>query len=445
MPTSKCHLLSLPPEILQHIYIFSLSPNFPHASPYLAAVLSAPYLYRLTFLYAFWNSGPLQYVGMSHRPPLYNGPGSHLRRLFYPLSGPLSVIGINEKKRIELQKSVMRCRWCTFDNARQWLEEIRLAVTEDVLTALDVLPSLDTQTRLDCLIAKWPASRATFVTSTFDGSELALKSSDPFVSALSADYRGPDPEGVRLKMTLAPTTFFVLPPHLLTGKPEWTREKVDSLQLFSSYVSPHAVKCQREAFHEGMRNAIIQRHYDALLTLVWLGTRSVEFGVSEGLVAATYDENPFKPPPELFRLVAKQGMRPSAATLNKRSGYQGKNDEVEISLWLFTLLLRAHAEAMPQNDPGIQAWANQLSTCRDSDGTVKALAQWVIDWKSSYGKFNPREWRQPLFRAGRLSRSRRDEMGIRFEEILGGEVLGFEEQLEKRMQWRDGERGIRED
>ena len=333
----------------------------------------------------------------------------------------------------------MRCRWCTFDNARRWLEEIRQAVIEDLLSRYDLLPSPDTQTRLDCFIAKWPASRATFVTpvfnevtKAFNESELTLKSFGPFASAFSVYYRETDPEGVRLKLTLTPTTFLVLPPHLLTGKPEWTREKVDSLQLFSSYVSLDAVKCQREAFHEGMRNAIIQRHYDALLTLVWLGTRVAEFEISEGLAAATYDDNPFRAPPELFRLVAKQGMRPFAATADERSGYREQNDEAEISLWLFTLLLRAHAESMPQNDPDIKAWANHLSTNEDSDWTVRALAQWVADWKSSYGKRKPGDYRRPLFRAGRVSRHKKeDKMAIRLEEILGGELIGFEEQVEE--------------
>ena len=339
----------------------------------------------------------------------------------------------------------MRCRWCTFNNARRWLEELRLAVIEDLLSTFELLPSPDSQTRLDCFIAKWPATRATFVTSAFNGSELTLKICGPFASALSADYRVTDPQGVRYNLTLTPTRFLVLPPHLLTGKPEWTREKVDSLQLFSSYVSLPAVKRQHEAFHEGMRNAIIQRHYDALLTLVWLGTLVVEFEVGRGLVAATYDENPFKPPAEMFRLVAKQGMRPFAATSDKRSGYRVKNDEAEISLWLFTLLLRAHAESMPQNDPDIKAWASHLSTCKDSDGTVKALAQWIADWKSSYGKLKQGDCREPLFRAGRVSSWKKDDkMGIRFEEILGGEVVGFEEQVEQRMRSRDGGMGMKE-
>ena len=322
----------------------------------------------------------------------------------------------------------MRCRWCTFDNAKRWLEEIALAVINDLLRTLCWISSPDTQTRLNCFIAKSAASGATLVVSGLDGSELTFESSGPFITVLEGTHRGPNPQGRRSFIRLAPTTFLVLPPHFLTGKPVWTREKVDSLQLFSSHVSLPVMKPQHEAFHEGMRNAIIQRHYDALLTLVWLGTRMAEFGASQALVAASYDENPFKPPREMFRLVAKQGMRPFAATSDEHSRYAGKNNEAEISLWLFVLLLRAHAEGMPQNDPDIEAWANQLSTCQDSDGTVRALAQWVVDWKSDYGKRNPGRFGQPFFREGRLSRRGKDhEMGIRFEEILGGEVLGVVE------------------
>ena len=371
---------------------------------------------------------------MSIRPFLRPKPGPHLRRLFYPLSGPLSV-HMPQVKRIELQESVMRCRWCTFDNAKPWLEQISMAVIKDLLATLDLLLSPDDQTRLDCFIAKSVVSDATFVASGLSGSKLALKSSGPFNSTLSAFYCGPDPKGVKAKISIAPMTFLVLPSHLLTGKPEWTREKVNSLQIFSSYVSLYAVTHQRHAFYEGMRNAVIQRHYDALLTLVWLGTRLAEFEGSEGLMAASYDENLLKPPPELFRFVAKQGMRPVAATSDECSGCQVKNGEAEISLWLFTLLLRAHAESMPQNDLDIEAWANYLSTCQDSDSTVQALAQWVLDWSSSYGKWKPGDIRQPLFREGCVSWFRKnDKMGIRFEKILGGEVLSFKKQLEKK--WR---------
>ena len=339
---------------------------------------------------------------------------------------------------MELQESVMRCRWCTFDNAKPWLEEISLAVIKDLVGRFN-WPSLpDTQTHLEYFIADSAASR--FVVPGFNGSELSFRSAGPFLSAFSTRYRSPHPRAHISIITLAPTTFLVLPPHFLTGNPEWTREKVDKLQLFGSYVNLHAVECRHEAFHEGMRNAIIQRHYDALLTLVWIGTRlaEAEFVVfSRWSAAESYRENPLKPLSELFRLVAKQGMRPFAATSDESSGYQVKTDDADISMRLFTLLLRAHAESMPQNDPDIEAWVNHLSTCQDSDGTIQALAQWVIDWRSSDwrsrdGKRKLDITRQPLFRAGLASRRAKDDMmGIRLEEILGGEPLGFEEQMMK--------------
>ena len=432
MSTSRRKLLPLPPELIQKIYLHSLSPNFPLASPALGAVLSAPYIYRLTFLHAFWNSTPLQNIGPSLRPFFFDQPGPHLRRLLLQLSRPLSVSGPTAK-RIELQESVMRCRWCTFDNAKPWLEEILVAVIKDLLGTLGLLPSPDTPTRLDYFIAKSAVSDVTLRATSLNGSQLEIRSFSPFDSALSADYHGPECRGFITNIKIAPTTFLVLPPHFLTGKPEWTREKVDSLRLFSSYVSLDVVKRQREAFQEGMRNAIIQRHDDALLTLVWLGTRLAE-------VKGSYDDNPFKPPPELFRLVAKQGMRPFAVN----------NEEAETSLWLFTLLLRAHAESMPLSDPDIEAWAIYLATCQDNDSTVQALGQWILDWGSSDGKWKLGDirrplfrearvgkWklgylRQPIFREGRVSRLERDgEMGIRFEEILGGEIVIFKEQLEK--------------
>ena len=306
------------------------------------------------------------------------------------------------------------------------------------LKCLALAPCGCEYTRLDSFISYLPAGSPTF---TFQG--LALNGSSflldyyyPFTAALSVFYGSPGPryKPTNREVSIAPTSFPVLPPQVLAGNPERTLEKIEDLKLCSSYVDLRTVKYHVEAVHEGMRNAIVQRHYDALLTLVSLASKlaDVRNTVSD-------DENPFEPPVELFRLVARQGLHDFTATSEMRSWCE--KAEAEISIGLFTLLIRTHAESMPQKDPNIEAWANCLRTSHDSDGTDVAFAQWVSDWSRNQrpselmnfpGRPEERGWKndrkggRPLFSRGGVSRSRRcEEMVRRFVEILeAGEFLG---------------------
>ena len=136
-------------------------------------------------------------------------------------------------------------------------------------------------------------------------------------------------------------------------------------------------------------------------------------------------------------------MRNFAATSDGCSGLGDRRDEVKISVRLFMLPLRAHAESMPRNDPEIEAWALQLLSIEDGDRSVLAFADWVLDWSSKercseficnrihlgrgeMGKLI----RSPLFPQGGVSLSRREEgMARRFEEIAGGKVMLFATEL----------------
>lgn len=445
MPTSKSHLLSLPPELLQSIYLHSFSPHLPHASPILAAALSTPHIYRLTFLRAFWNGLPIKAF---HGTYSYK-PGPYVCELFSPLPVPTVVSGVeraNGLARVELQEIVLRCRWCSLYNAKRWLEAVLLAVMKDLPGTLGLHLSPIERASLDSYL---PANLQTFFALGLDNSCSSLIYHRPFATALIATYHGPDPrfsQSTYRSFVVMPTSLLVLPSYVLTGHSEWTWEKVNGLKFLCSYADP-TVKYEVGALHEGMKNAIVQRHHDALLTLVWFADRRAEFvrSVSEKPFDHTRanEEIPFKVPAELFRLVARRGLQTFAATLDQHPSCECKEKETKTFIRLFMLLLRADAESLPQDDPDILAWADRLRACQDSDGTLAAFAQCISDWGSnkrlselksdSYGEMSgePRKVWWPRFRNGKLLRKRSDEeMAKKFEMILGEEEMTFAEEVE---------------
>lgn len=253
-------------------------------------------------------------------------------------------------------------------------------------------------------------------------------------------YRGLDSrfdQRFKPNLTISPMSVLAIPEHLLTGRPKWTGEKVDFLQMLCSYVDLRLVRYEFSAFHEGIKSAVVQENHEALLVLLWQAVRRYR-------KVTAHDESPFELPAELFQLVARRGVLSLAATSDRYSSSEAMIDDTLISRKLFTLLLRAHAESMPQEDPDIIAWATDLLKCKESAKNDHAdFAQWVLDWggqkrSSEYlfdrCRFTPRRGeqvkvRRPLFRGGSVSRQWiGSEMGKRFAEICGGRVESFEEE-----------------
>ena len=206
--------------------------------------------------------------------------------------------------------------------------------------------------------------------------------------------------------------------------------------MLSSYRSRPVHK--PSAFHEGMRFAILQLNYEALLIFVELADSFAMYGFSC---------QAFELPAELFRLVANCDYEVKYATTT--TSYSSSEDTVDaasIYVRLFILLLRAQAESMPQNDPDITRWAQRLLTCQDRSRTDRAFAQWVLDWSSRKmsiqqidpqvhrGKGTSRKAYRPMFEYGamRLAPLRRNanEMLKRFEAACAGEVAMFEAELD---------------
>ena len=271
-PLPKAHLLSLPTEILQSIYLSCLSPHLARASPILTSALSAEFIYRITFLHAFWASTPLVFVGTQSQKPYE--PGPNVRSLFQPLPVP-RVHDDNDAQaqRVDLQRTVLRYRWCSFYRARLYFSSAIEAMTRDLFTRLDITLSSHDQVHFNSSIAQnLPVSCPTFEATALDGSHFTLQYPRRLATALWMTYLGKADSGVDPKMTpnleIRPTDVLVFPEHVLTGKAQWTEEKVNLLQMLCSYVNLGSVQYELPAFHEGMKNAIVQGNYDALLVLI---------------------------------------------------------------------------------------------------------------------------------------------------------------------------------
>lgn len=116
------------------------------------------------------------------------------------------------------------------------------------------------------------------------------------------------------------------------------------------------VKCSTAALHAGTKNAILEGNATALLVLVW-----AEFRISQSRAPFPHDA-PYEIPPDLFRLAASDARKDDACA-----------DAVAIST--FSLLLRTHAESMPNFDKTILAWASYLL----SKPSSQAFGQWLAD------------------------------------------------------------------
>ncbi|KAJ5919059.1 hypothetical protein N7466_010002 [Penicillium verhagenii] len=106
LPRSR--LETLPVEILELIFLFSLEINLPRASPYLSRALSSPILFTWLIRLVFSSTNPSSRHGFftsEFLPP------------------PLDFWGLSLEQRQHLQTTLLACRWCTFPLMRKCQRE----------------------------------------------------------------------------------------------------------------------------------------------------------------------------------------------------------------------------------------------------------------------------------------------------------------------------------
>ncbi|KAL8795827.1 MAG: hypothetical protein Q9195_001707 [Heterodermia aff. obscurata] len=279
------------------------------------------------------------------------------------------------------------------------------AVAKDVPNFLN-LPFLpQDQKGLDSFVAHLSSAPSIF-NALDDESSVKWEHSRPFSAAIEVTYCRLNAfrfkQSYTTKFTIQPIAISVFPPSVVVRNRRRTKETVDGPNLLSSHMS-FTVKYQLEAVHEGMRNAITQGKYDALVTFFWLAIRLGEFKV---VGRRWNNDRPFEPPQEPFRLVARQGLEKTA-------------DKSHGSIGLFKLLLCAHAESMPSHDRDIKAWAESIASINGGNDNGRAFASWIVDcgcqercnevvrrWGFRVGAERrpeeEEEVRRPLLRAGNI-------------------------------------------
>lgn len=130
---------SLPTELIEKIFVYSLNTSFTRASPRLAAALSSERVYRLLIMLAFWDNDDYgDHKADSNDNKRYEGIGTrtwkgienfNIPRILRPLGH--DYVPISHNKRHTLQWAIIRRRWCTIDRIRSQLPDLaRLILTQ---------------------------------------------------------------------------------------------------------------------------------------------------------------------------------------------------------------------------------------------------------------------------------------------------------------------------
>lgn len=425
-------LLSLPTELHQSIFLHCFEPNLPRASPILRRSLSSEFVYKLSFLHAFWSSTPVEYRVLYGKSPHTYEPGPHIRSLFKPL--PVLRKADADEQEV-FQSTVLSYRWCTFSRARRYFSDIMEAVTKDLLLTFDPPFSEQDCQRLVDVTSQLPIRFCAHEATARDGSQLSLTNTRRLDTAIYATYRGTDPRFDRRitpNLEISPTHVWAIPDICLLGRPYWTDAKIDLLRTLRSHINLREVKYSLSAFHEGMKNAILQGKEEALLVLVWYADQLT--GISD----KSRNSCPFEPPADLYRVAATQCLLQGKCE-DPLPDDADRRIDFSTSVSMFKLLVRAHAESIPLEDKVITAWAMRLREWQHGTESQRAFGQWVLDYekkRTSEYKFE-HPWggdsvRRPLFHYGLNSDLRWDDpMLRRFVEINGGELKTFYDEADE--------------
>ena len=157
-----------------------------------------------------------------------------------------------QAQKTNLQKAVLAYLWCTFHRARRYFSSAIEAITRDLFINLDISLSSADQMRFDQFIApNFPACCSTFQARALDGSHLTLEYPGRLATALlMTNLDRSDSRLATPNLKVAPTAVLAVPEYVLVGKPVWTEEKADLLQMLCSYVNLRSVQYELSAFHD---------------------------------------------------------------------------------------------------------------------------------------------------------------------------------------------------
>lgn len=340
---TRSRLESLPVELIEKIFLYSLNANLPRSAPLLAAAVSSERIYRALILLAFWND-------TASTPPVTSG------TTIAKILRPLDYVPLDHDERKALQVAIMRCRWCTVDRLLSQLPNLMNLTIQRHWVNAGISMAPDQEAGLARFLSRREDVR-TFEGTGADNAHYTLSITPPVsihIACHETDHR-------QTHQILGILNF---PHKLLTGggHPDhdaapalFTREHVACLEILritSGFARPDLVQTgihvSREATQAGIHAALIEANARALTTLLKLDEYVFR---SEHVPAQPDPENttPYTLPADHYRTAVRVSRHDPS---------------------LFQLLLRASTESVPADDPEITEWAMR----RDD-----ALGPWLLD------------------------------------------------------------------
>ncbi|QSS59734.1 hypothetical protein I7I51_09170 [Histoplasma capsulatum] len=323
--SKSSHLEALPAELIEKIFLDSLELNLARASPHFGTILSRKRIYKILTFLAFFND---------YRPGRDNIPPGYLSNILRPLK----YVPLDFDTQKALQNDVIGCRWFNLS----LLKECQRDMFSTILQTRIFGPSLLGQSMVLDSAAR----------------DVLNQSLDENPTHWSMTFRGTDKHNNQCVLNICPPTVsftrnrlgttHYLPmavwtiPDKFFAKQPWTEEKFcllhhllmaspygllpDRLEAF--YPSPSSFDISRERIQECIHIAIMEENIWMLCELLACDERAYQ-ALNGG---------------DIFRYEIRGEHFIAAVNRSENPG-------------LLQILLRAHAESIPYDDPDITAWA----------------------------------------------------------------------------------------
>ncbi|PTU18817.1 hypothetical protein P175DRAFT_0409451, partial [Aspergillus ochraceoroseus IBT 24754] len=344
-------LETLPVELIEKIFLYSLNVNLPRCSRSLAAAVSSERIYRALTLFAFWDDSlpPQGFVAAA--------PGTEISKLLRPLE---YVLPLDRDERRALQASILRCRWCTIPHLLNQLPDLmRLTIHRHWLNP-DIHMPPEEKESLRLFLARKQDTPRTFTGR--DKQNTYTLTITPLVSITITTTTTTTTEFTHttthhhrfLSILEIPEKLLAPPPD--TGFTPAHIQLLETLRVASGLnqpdLHPTSVTLSREALQQGIHTALIEHNAAALSILLKMDeyTFRAEHPAPPAPATATAIATPYILPADHFRTAVRVARDDPA---------------------LFQLLLRANAESLPPDDSEITAWAMHVGG---------ALGAWLLDF-----------------------------------------------------------------
>ncbi|KAJ5598983.1 hypothetical protein N7450_000050 [Penicillium hetheringtonii] len=268
-------LETLPVEVIEKIFLYSLNLHLPRASSVLAVALSREKIYSLLIILALWND------------PLETSP---LNPAMASMLAPLEYAPLTRGHRESIQAALFRCKWCTMERVREQIPKVMILNLYRLWVDTGVEMDPDQRVVFDQFIKRDDASPLVLQGSGGKLDQILDQAARRFSTSHGPqEYKLRVEPNVKIQIlsqtTGATTTWPAIellefPIHLLRGRiAGFSSEDVaflEMLRLCSNNFYEHDGVCKfstvtavnRMYLHQGVRNAIRNRNLEALVSLL---------------------------------------------------------------------------------------------------------------------------------------------------------------------------------